>query len=755
MPEPALSQTPNVPSDATLSGLSEVLSLPRSGHFGVAASGSALTSGSLYGLDSKGSSDLSFDVSNNQLAASLNRYGVITRACICNGVAALPPLELKGGVYCTKSLLYGQTPLLSAIVSGQPGPSERSCAVSLVESVLPLFSWDLESAVAHSLIFAPVDPAAPERSPRALIQLVFVENKGSRALTWSCPEVPEIPEDATQSAPAVSKAAAKWITLDGPSPSNSAAHTPPGKVTSRCFAWILAENSEEVLSTTAQLRAAKPKQWLAYTLATRRNNYGALSIPEDSHAAETMIRFSELCRQSLIRRSSGQVAGGFLGSDPDTKGTNWNKDTYFSSLAMSIFDPMLCRDAIQYFLDWGHPAAATGDGVPRMPGVPAVSQSLSNSLSGLVLACHYYRATDDKDFFRSRPEILRTAQRLLDATLSSRRGKPVLFPSLYYSDGEARGDYHTGSNLIAWSAFDGMTRIAKEVYRNDVLSAEWESVANGIRRGLEQYCVSGNGAASRFHEGAHADGSHVAGHDGEESDTNLMSFYGFCDSRDPRLLNHKKMAMSSANPYYAEGLDALWWYNSDWRHATAPGWMTALAGAENDTARRKELQRIRGLTDLDGSLWWWPYRFGTVEGSHPLRGDGARKSGWTAAVYLCRFIHDILGISVDAPAHSASFSTDMPWTSIIWDGARVGHCVFDIALRKHKGASGATIVNRNAAPFTVSVTLRPLDGRKLGHPVIRIDRTTVERQVLRANDTVSVTVTIAPKEALDVSSGLI
>ncbi len=54
------------------------------------------------------------------------------------------------------------------------------------------------------------------------------------------------------------------------------------------------------------------------------------------------------------------------------------------------------------------------------------------------------------------------------------------------------------------------------------------------------------------------DGSFVQGHDGEESETTLVPFYGFCKADDPMLLHHASLAMTKENPLYSPDLDAIW-----------------------------------------------------------------------------------------------------------------------------------------------------------------------------------------------------
>ena len=296
----------------------------------------------------------------------------------------------------------------------------------------------------------------------------------------------------------------------------------------------------------------------------------------------------------------------------------------------------------------------------------------------------------------------------------------MLFPSFYFSDGEPRGDFHTGSNISAWYAFASMARIASEIYRDDVLANEWQTTAGQIQESIDTHCVGDSVHGRRFFEGANADGSFVPGHDGEETETTLLPFYGYCNADDPRLRTHAALALSDENPLYSKELDAIWWYNSDWGSATFPSWLTALAAAGDDASLRYRLQRIRRLTDLDGSVWWWPYRYGSGNALHPLRGDVARKCGWGGAVYACKLVNDVLGITCDTPLRRLECAPFLPWNRFSWKGMCLGTSRFDIEYRSSEDESTLSIRNQNSNPFTVSATLIPRCSKNLITCTLRV-----------------------------------
>lgn len=603
---------------ATPRGWDEVLGLPRSSYFGLRADGSGKAPASWYRADTEDAGELSFDVSNGMISASISARGEVTRACICEGLRWLPEKDMKGGVYSEKILVYGG-PWASVLAQGSVG-------CDLLGGVFPLFS----SKAGRWLYFAPLT----------------------------------------------------------------------GRVVYR-VSWVGSDAKVEALTVGSEkVDGWDPLSlfWEAWEVASKR--YGVMRIPERPVVAEMFGRYGELARQSLLRSANGQVCGGFLGSDVDTRKINWNKDSYYSALAMSWFAPELCRDAIPFFMKWNVPERPVGRGIARFPNAGAVTQSLSNAVAPLALAGAYYKATGDAEWFRANHWFLRDGKLLLERVLASKRGKPMLFPSMFISDGDARGDYHTGSNVVAWYAFRSMARLAGEVYGETELAKEWMGVAEEIRRDLDKYCVGEDASGVRFFEGVMADGTFLSGHDGEESDVSLMPFYGFCGREDARLVRHSRLAFSGANQYYSKELDAVWWHNNgDFRSATAPAFVTALVGAATQSEVLRQLQRMERLTDLDGSIWWWPYPYGAKDPTKPLRGNSARKCGWAASTYLIRFVHDVLGMDVDVPARRLVLAGGVPWDTFSWEGCRLGSAMFDVSWD-----SGAyRIRNRNAVEWEVVV----------------------------------------------------
>jgi hypothetical protein len=265
-------------------------------------------------------------------------------------------------------------------------------------------------------------------------------------------------------------------------------------------------------------------------------------------------------------------------------------------------------------------------------------------------------------------------------------------------------------------------------------------------------------------EGANADGTFVAGHDGEEAATNLMPFYGFCEADEPALLRHARLAHSPQNPLYASGVDGIWWEDGGWLGgATFPGWITGLAGAADERELHFRLEQIRRLTDLDGSIWWWPYDYGCTDLSLVRRrkvygrnaaGEpdpvGLGKVADAAGFYVALFVTKILGLRVDVPDGKVWFQPFSSWPEFTWKGCRLGRARFDIAYSHSDGRISGELTNLNEGPLEAVVELvlpyataagecrigdalsREVElTRRYGRPAVRVARSVASDESLR------------------------
>jgi hypothetical protein len=667
---------------------------PRSAYFGLG--GRPRNPKSYYNkLDA---ANLTFDVSNNQILCSITAEGLPEHACVLKGLSRGGPDRKFVGAYVTKHVIGGG-PWPFAIELGGKKPRVLhelgGIGVKLLGGLFPVFAYKAGPVRVRQLAFAPLDVARPEHSPRAFILAFEIRNLTARTVRGAL----VAPESSGQPRWAIAP-------LDGPgrrAGSRRAFSLAGGR--RRVFSYVigLGRNARELSRAISAVRRSRPLRWLNDAWRYHAGRMGELSIPPEPFYAESFHRMAELCRQSVVRLGDGRFGGGFWGSrftgaEAWETPFIWLKDAFHAMLPMGMLHPRLCADAALWFLEWAVPSAAFGPGAGRFDNPGRVTHSLVNALAAFQLAGEYYRSTGDGKFFRRHPELLAGARRIFREVLESRRGQVFLFPSLYISDGPARGDYHTGSNVVFWDALCKMARLAREVYNEPARADEWAAAAAKLREAILTNCAGGGAPGRRFFEGANADGTKVPGHDGEETDTTLMPFYGFCEQDDEALINHANVAFTSENFLYWPEMDGVWWTDDQRFGATFPAWMTHLAGSADEAQLAAHLERIRRLTDLDGSIWWWPYRAGATDLSAPTREPSGMKSAWAAGVYLCLFVNNILGLRADRPGRTVAFRPFCPWPAFTWKGCRLGESCFDVTYRRTSSQVSGAITNRNAEP---------------------------------------------------------
>jgi hypothetical protein len=741
-------QSPSGPQ--LFASLAEALSAPQSTFFGL-TEGRAKRAESHY---QSVNNHVSFDVSNNQILCCLSASGLPVNACVLDDVVPGPGLfDSLPGVLAHKELIGGGPWPFSLRLGGEEAVCLHDlpdASVALLGDLFPRFTFRHQGLLLQLLAFAPNGRNEGATPPRAVIVVVHLDNETETAVEGALLAPPRVPDlSGVDGEPSSQEAI---LCLDGtawsPACPEVSFRLKAGESASFAFGLLLGGSGEELRCTGQSLAQDSALGWFNQTWQHHAEHLGRLSLPDAPYYAEVFTRFRELCRQSVLRQPNGKFGGGFWGSDfigvsawPSAR--IWNKDSFHAMLPMAMLAPDLCRDAIPFFLRWGLAQAPYGPAVRRFPNAKRITHSLANALSPLVLAGAYYQMTGDQTFFRSNPDFFAGARDLLRAVLESRQGQTFLFPSLYISDGESRGDYHTGSNLLAWYAFTRMARLAREVYDHPALADEWAEVAGKVKDALLAHCVAECSLGKRFLEGADADGTWITCHDGEETDVALMPFYGFCDSDDPALLNHSRLAVSPHNPFYAPGLEGIWWGEHHQPAATFPGWMTGLAGASTEDEVTQRLDLIRRLTDHDGSIWWWPYKYPETDPARVRRRDpwftfevdgqqqeiGPGKSGWAAGVYLCLFVHNLLGIRVDVPARQVSLRPFCPWPEFTWEGCHLGDSHFDFAYERREGRVIGRVTNRNdqAVEGLIELTLpegaKAAASRRNGAPARDVEHT--------------------------------
>ena len=524
-------------------------------------------------------SSLSFDISNNYIQASIDIAGTIQAVQSSVGLSAYKD-DLRG-VFAQKEMTGAGPWMVEILLDGSLLPPEREeTRTGLLANLFPLTCFRCGGLACELLSFAPQSGDA-HPGLAAVLQVLRLSNPGPSPVSGVIqslePDGPVLIEEEI--------AGAGW--QDWPAAGALPFKVSPGGETFLSLAWVLAASKGDASQVASRLRQKPADTWLEETLAFHGGRLGGLRI-SDGYYADSLVRLEELCRQAGMCLPGGAFAGGTLGSNanPGPQGwwnrNVWMKDNFYAALAMALFDPGQCESAILFFKEWGVPSHAWGRGLSRYPNADPLVQSLSNSLSSLVLASAYYQTTANRVFFLDNPDFLPFAKGLLARIEASGLHPGVsLFPSMYVSDGDARGDFHTGSNVVAWYCFRGMARICREVYQDVACAARWEAVSDAIHSDLQDRCQGEGSLGRQYFEGAFADGTFVALHDGEETDAALMPFYGYCETDDPGLIRHSHLGMTAFNPLYNPNADGIAWFDGGFGcDSTFPGFTSALAGAE-------------------------------------------------------------------------------------------------------------------------------------------------------------------------------
>jgi hypothetical protein len=691
---------------------------PYSKYFGFTADRKSKDARTYYSPTSLRPEGLTFDISNNYVLCSINRNGLLWKACIHMGLIPTATHASARGQYISKLLVRGGPWPFQIRLEGQSAvnlDTIQGVEAGMLGNLFPVFTWRHNNLRLRMLAFAPIGVDPVSAAPRAIIAAVQIQNQEPKPVLGALLAPPRLAnvEDlksgtATEAREAVTMLGERdW----NPQFPQVTFQLGPGEEAVFTFGLLLGEDAEELHRTSEVLRQRNALDWLNQTWQFHAPRFGDLTIPDSPYYPELYVRMGELCRPSLMRMRDGKFGAGFWGSSVVDPPDIWNKDNYYAALALSFLEPQLCADGILYFIEWGVPPRAMGRGLERFPRAGRVTHSLGNALSGLALAGAYYQMTGNREFFRAHPEILGKVRELLKEVLESRREEPMLFPSMYVSDGDSRGDYHTGSNLVAWYAFRSMARIAREAYQEPGLAREWSLLAERIKEDIWKRCTGIGSLGKQFVEGSMKDWTWLVGRDGEESDTNLMPFYGFCTNDEPAYVNHARAGLTSQNPYYARLFEGIWMYGEpSWDGATFPGWLTGVAGCRNENELHERLERIRTLVDVDGSFWWWPYALDATDPTQPDRYLVGAKSGWAAGVYLCLFVQNILGLSLDMPSRRVSLQPFCPWEAFTWTNCRLGSGAFDVAYRKERDRLTGGIRNHNQSDFDGTIELMVPEG---------------------------------------------
>lgn len=703
--------------------IGELLKLPRSRFFGIACEDGAYTAKDEVSFFGKTLPDpeASFDISNNKALVNVGLTGAISHLSVYNGNYATDNIP---GVWMCKS--FTRAGPFSFRLDLGDGPQELdrlalSYESSLLDNIVPITELTLPAARAALLTFAPVS-ADGETRLRCAVHGLYLENTSAsvlQAVAW-------LPSPSTAEAELFDRAEFVVHPADTDERGLEVALTlQPGQA-----AWIPAIiYPPGELGLKERLERQGSAYWLAETLAYFRRMLGRLSMEQDPYTAEFLERALLQCFHSIGMDRDGRVIGSNWGSYPTTEFI-WSKDMYYSFLPFYTLEPELFKKGMLWFADYG----------VRPPGnryEGGIEHSLSNSMSAVVMAGLYYQSTGDKRLFLNDPRLDLKLRDVLESTLRTRAdGDPWLFPSVWLSDAYSLGDYHTGSNVMAWAAFSYYARVVLEVYGDRAAADRYADIAERIRGDLERIGTIEGPLGPQYAEGIAAGGpdplslsaDRYAGvyrdfglqfvpnllrdghinllhHDGEESDTTLMPFYGYAPYDHQPYANYMRFSLSPANPTYNPESRGIQW--GDHSACTFPGYMSGMGmitSADSLSGPAGYLTEVRRLTDVDGSLWWWPYRNGAAYGD-VVRHNTCGKCGWASGVFSALFMSQMLGLSYDAPEKRLRLRPFSPSSSFVWNAVRLGDQTFDIAYRRENGQAIAIVRNLGRQPVEAVVEL--------------------------------------------------
>lgn len=658
-----------------------------------------------------------FDISNNRIQASFSATGKLINLCVVKELNHLTTTEnLLPGIQNSRTFYHIDSVSLQLMKATDTLilDKQNHVGVDMLDHLFPVFVYSIGKLDLRLLVFAPITPVIAE-SPKGIIFVIRAENKSNKSIQNQIRFGDHRINTMTHHT---------FISFgnQGKLKTSTDIKLKPGEHSFYAFALALGKDVNDMKKSETAIRQLSPIEWFIQTHQILKDQTGELSIPDDPFYAELYIRAKELVRQSGLYMDGINWSGGWLGSDHSSwqKSWIWTKDNYYQILPLCILEPQIAKDAILFFLQKGLASYAYGDRKNRFPNASSITHSLGNAMIPFQLAGIYYMSTADKKYFLSHPELLDSAKRRFDHIVGTGMVDGVhLYPSIQISDGEARGDFHTGSNICLWHAVKAMAQIAREVYNEIHLADEWSLMAEKIRSDIIKYCSGDGLLGEQFFEGANRDGSFIQGHDVEESDVSLMPFYGFCETDDRRLINFARLAMDESNPFYSKHIDGIWWYDKKWYPAAFTGWVSALSAACSEEELRNRLDKLRFYTDVDGSFMWWPYRYGETNPENVARLEGgAPKSGWGAGIYLCHFINDIIGLKLDAPKNHLLLKPFFPWTSFKWDGCRLGNSKFNINYVKEQNRIITSITNLNPAKVSLTTELKIPENSSISEVII-------------------------------------
>ncbi|WEV68548.1 hypothetical protein OZX73_04400 [Bifidobacterium sp. ESL0775] len=387
---------------------------------------------------------------------------------------------------------------------------------------------------------------------------------------------------------------------------------------------------------------------------------GYLHVPENPWYGEILTRAEELARQSLLMLEDGTAAGTFSGSNANPQPDVWYRDYMYTCLGLIESSPDLAVKSLNLMVQYAIPDRPWQFEATIKPDAIGFEHSLGNACAVAVLSSLLARRYG-KGILADNAQLDDYLQSLARYLIDCKPSGGSLYRTLYISDGPSRGDFHTGSNILAWRAI-----VALLDDFNDLLTekqtAELREIRQNLFTAIQTLCTREIDNKNMFVEGVYRDGDFVGIHDGEESDLTLSSIYGFTSRDDSRIREHARWSLSSKNPYYTRKMQNIdFWDLDDSNGITYPSYLLSLASAGTREELATALAKIRQTTDLDGSFWWWPYNHDEANATKVQRSLG--KCGWCAGEFVSYLFNNILGIGRDESSDTLTVAPYVPWSS--------------------------------------------------------------------------------------------
>lgn len=506
--------------------------------------------------------------------------------------------------------------------------------------------------------------------------------------------------------------------------------------------------------------------WLNQTHEYIRTVLGRLSFQNDPMTGYLLERAVYQALSAIGMDQENKICGSNWGTFPATKQT-WMKDMYYSMMPSSLLNPDFFLQGSLWFLKYGiRPEGSRYKG--------GIEHSVSNSLSSVIMLSLYYEFTGDADFFKKHLDVYDSCINILDATRKLKTDECWLIPSIWISDALSLGKYHTGTNICVWKAFSGFARIAGEAMGDFDRAKEYKEFSEHVQQDIEHYMTTDGPFGKQYLEGIggidkdtqktipvsrykkkyidqalvflpdviKGDQISLMMHDGEESDTTLIPFYGYKPYDYYVLRNYLKFSMSTYNPTYGVECRGIKWGNES--GATFPGYSTAFSAVIDEDSMNGEngyLRELKRLADLDGSWWWWPYKCGTKNGD-VNRLNNCGKCGWASGVFAMTMITQILGLKYDGPTCTLNFRPFSPSGNFKWEKARLGSALFDIAYSTDENKKQVSLTNLGINSVNINVEIisqnnpdYPFEeGEFLGQRTVKM------KYLLNPNQTLTVTI---------------